>query len=474
MNLRRRLGMLLILCIAGAALSAILLQQHHGAGETAQAVCGEAGAGGCDAVNRSSWSEVGGVPLAAAGMLLYVSLLSLGVTALLAGEEPRRGLASLALGLLGLALIADLGLLAIQAFAIGAWCVLCLATYALNAAGFALLWPERRALSGAKGLPDDPGGRLALGAWGLATVLASLLAASLSQGFAAAGELRQATLLGAPAVPTPRPSSPAEAADAGDAAQDAADTGTDATDGTALDAPSEVARLREELSAARAEARRLEETLDDPQKLQEYRSEKAVAAFRRAESVGLHLDAAPSKGPARAAIRVVSFSDFLCPYCRNLATALDGYLPQSAGRVALYYKNYPLDPACNDTVQGAGHPGACELALGGICAQRMGSFWAYHDHVFSEPPENPTLDDVADLGFAAGLDRAAFRACLGEPATRQRLEAEIAEGQRAGVRGTPTVFVNGKLLEQISDFVRIVDLEAEHLGLAPTPPPDSD
>lgn len=478
MSLKLRLGIVLALSLVGAALSGVLLQQHHGAGEAAEALCGETGSG-CDAVNRSSWSELAGVPLAAAGLLFYVSLLSLGVTALLAEEEPRRGLAALALGLLAFALIVDLVLVGAQALAIGAWCVLCVTTYALNAGAFALLWPERRALGAAKALPDAPGGRLALGAWGLATVVASLLAASLSLAFATAGELREATLLGAPAAPTPRPTpQPAVSAEPGASAADADATeaaevedAAPAGEAAAGDPDAEVARLREELRVARAEAQRLKETLDDPQKLQQYRSDQAVDAYEHAHEVRLDLSTAPSKGPAQAPIRVVTFSDFLCPYCRNLAGALAGYLPQSAGRVALFYKHYPLDPACNDAIQGAGHPGSCQLALGGVCAEKMGAFWSYHDRVFSEPPQNPGPNDVADLAFASGLDRAAFLACLGDPATRRQLEADIAEGQKVGVHGTPTVFINGKLLERIGDFVRIVDLEAERLGLAPTPAP---
>jgi protein-disulfide isomerase/uncharacterized membrane protein len=460
----------LLLALAGAVLSALLLQQHHGAGEGAAALCAEAGGGGCDVVNRSSWSAPAGVPVAAVGLLFYASLAALAALGLLAEPEPRRGLAALGLGLLGLALFVDLVLLGVQALAIGAWCRLCLATYALNAIGFALLWPERRAGPAATALPGFPAGRLALGAWALASIGGSLVAASLSVAFAAEGERRQATLLGAPVPAAPaRPpqSDPPPATDA-TAEPEPEDAGeASASEAAPGDPVAEVARLQEELRLAHAEARRLRETLDDPQKLQQYHSDRSVSAFRQAESVALDLAGTPFKGPEQAPIRVVEFSDFLCPYCRNLAGALASYLPGSAGRVAVFFKHYPLDPACNESLRQGGHPGACQLALGGICAEKLGGFWQYHDRVFSEPPESPSPSNVADLAFASGLDRAAFQQCLADPATRRRLEADLAEGRRVGVTGTPAVFVNGKRLERIGDFVRIVDIEAERLGLAP-------
>jgi protein-disulfide isomerase/uncharacterized membrane protein len=461
----------LLLALAGAWLSTLLLQQHFGVGEAAQALCAEAGGGGCDVVNRSSWSEPAGVPLAAIGLVFYVSLLALAALGLLAEPEPRRGLAALGFGMLGLALLVDLALLGVQAIAIGAWCALCLGTYALNAVALGLLWPERDARSAAA-LPDSSAGRLALGAWALASIVASLLAVSLSQAYTTRSELPEATLLGtaSPAAPArvPQPATalpdvaPPEPAEAGEPAE---------VGGAEADPATELPRLREELRLARAEAQRLQELLDNPQKLQQYRSDQAVSAFRATEGVTIDLEGVPVKGPEQAPIQVVEFSDFLCPFCRNLAGALASYLPGSGGRVSIRFKQYPLDPACNDSVQG-GHPGSCNLALGGLCAQKLGGFWQYHDRVFSDPPENPDPGDVADLAFASGLDRAAFQQCMTDPATRRRLDADLAEGRRLGISGTPTVFINGKRLDRIGDFVRIVDLEAERLGLAPTPAPN--
>jgi len=144
-NPRTRLLLIVALMIVSAALSATLLLQHHGdplvAGAVAQ-VCGEGEQSGCDVVNRSSWSEVAGVPLAAIGLVFALSLALLALLGSFADEEAQLGAAAVLSVLLGLALVADLALLGIQAFALRAFCRLCLATYALNAAALFVAWPR--------------------------------------------------------------------------------------------------------------------------------------------------------------------------------------------------------------------------------------------------------------------------------------------------------------------------------------------
>jgi len=221
---------------------------------------------------------------------------------------------------------------------------------------------------------------------------------------------------------------------------------------------------------AQARIRELQATLDDPQKFQAYQEQKAAENFERQPRVELDLEGVPSKGSAEAPIRVVEFSDFLCPFCRNLAGALGRFMPQSQGRVAIFFKNYPLDQACNPVMTRTVHDGACELALGGICAEEQGKFWPYHDRIFAQPPTNPSNEDVVRIGTEAGLEANALRQCLSSPGARAKLDRDIAEGRRLEVNATPTVFVNGKKLEQIGGFLKAIESESKRLGL-PTPSP---
>jgi protein-disulfide isomerase len=116
------------------------------------------------------------------------------------------------------------------------------------------------------------------------------------------------------------------------------------------------------------------------------------------------------------------------------------------------------------------HEGACELALGGVCAEEQGKFWPYHDRIFQSPPSNPSAEDVVRIATEAGLDGNSLRQCLSSPSARSRLDRDLAEGKRLQVNATPTVFVNGKRLEQIGAFMKAIESEANRLGLPKTGP----
>lgn len=179
----------------------------------------------------------------------------------------------------------------------------------------------------------------------------------------------------------------------------------------------------------------------------------------------------PFKGPSEAPIRALEYADFLCPSCQSLAGAFAHYLPRSGNRVAVYFKNYPLEKECNPTVVRTLHVGACNLALGAVCAHEQERFWPYHDKVFGSRLSSPALEDVVKLASEAGLDSGALQACLGSARAKERLAQEIAEAQRVGVTSTPTVLVNGKRLLHVSDFTATVEKESTRLGLQPASAP---
>jgi protein-disulfide isomerase/uncharacterized membrane protein len=445
---RWRLAAVLVLALLNAAVAGVLLLQQHGDARAAAAVaqvCGEAGQSGCDAVARSPYSSVGGVPLSAIGVAFSLSLALLALLGLLGGPDTRATAAGISLALLALALAAAVVLLGVQLFLIKAFCTLCVLTYALDALAFMILLPTRRA--GAVFLPRVryAEGRVALVGWVIGTVgvAAAVVAADRALAARAGTGRADASLLGAPVAPA---------------------------SGTAP-AGGDLQRYQEEARVAHEEARRLQEILDDPRKLEEYFAQKAAREYEQGPVAQLDLKGTPAKGPPGAPIRVVEFSDFLCPYCRSIAGAFNAYLPQSGNRVIVYFKNYPLDQACNPNVSRTIHPGACALALGAVCAQEQGKFWPYHDRVFAGPPANPGVADVVALAAGAGLDAAALNACIQGPGAREKLAAEIAEAKAAKVDATPTLFINGRKLPRVNDFVATVDREAAKMGLPALGPP---
>jgi protein-disulfide isomerase/uncharacterized membrane protein len=459
---RIRIAAALVLCLAGAAVSAWLLAQHHGeprAVATVNQACGDGRTSGCEDVARSSWSSFAGLPVAAYGLGFYVSLALLLGLALFSPADLGQVLAGIAAAALALGLLVDLLLLGVQAFAIHAFCTLCILTYLLSAAALAALFPARKTARGAPAAVRAPEGRLAFAGWILGSLAAALSVLAANAALAARAEWRQATLLGAPlpaaaAEPAPEVAPPPAAAPAAVSPSPAPPSPTAPAGG-------------QDVKYWRDRAEKLQATLDDSRKLEAYFAEKARREYEGATPVKLDLDGTPDKGPANAPVTVVEYSDFLCPYCRNLGLALSQFVPQAGGRVAVYFRNFPLDKACNDKLPGSTHPGACKLALGAICARYQGKFDAYHDRVFSADVRNPQPADVVRLAGEAGLNAAAVEGCLGDPKAKSDLAAEIAEGNRLGVNATPTLYVNGKKLPRINDFVAVVDREARKKGFAP-------
>jgi protein-disulfide isomerase/uncharacterized membrane protein len=445
-----------LLCVAGAFLSGLLLFQHHGEDPAVAAVnqvCGDGTTSGCETVARSQYSALAGVPLAAAGLFFYLSLALLLVPAALCPPESRDPLAALALTLLALALLVDLALLGVQALLVRAFCKLCLATYVLNAAALAVLfpaWRSARALGAALGRPE---GRLAAVGWALGSLVAAGGTFAADRALSAREAERAAAMFGRQTAPAPlAPATP--------------------TPGVGASPPAPVP-VDPEARKYQEQARRLQETLDDPQKLDQYFAAKAAREFEQAQVQSLDLTEVPFKGPAGAPIQVVEFSDFMCPYCRALAGFFVNFMAQSGNRVVVYYKNFPLDQACNPKLKASTHPGACWLALGAICAQYQGHFWPYHDRVFSNELHNPQPADVVRLGTEAGLNGAALEGCIADPRTKERLTAQIEEAHRLAIQATPTVFVDGKKLPRLNDLVQVLDKEAQRKGLPPLAPSPS-
>jgi protein-disulfide isomerase/uncharacterized membrane protein len=432
MTAQRRRGAVVLLLI-GAALAALLLFQHHGEPSTVgtvNAACGAGETSGCDVVAQSAYSKLAGFPLAGFGLAFYLVTAALLVIAAREGENQGARGARIALGLTLVALAADVVLFGLQAFVLKAFCKVCLATYAVNAGVAACLWPARSTAPG-----DGGFGRVATPSWAISLLAIAAGVFATNAALEARAAQRQSGLLGAPAT-----------------------NGAGAPGGDA---------------ALRAQVERLQATLDDPQKFQEYQTAKAEREFETATPEMFDLAGVPTKGPADARISVIEFSDFLCPFCRQLASAFQDFLPRSAGRISVRFKNYPLDKECNPKLNNTIHVGACWLARGGICANQQGRFWAYHDQVFQNPPEAPGRADVLRIATLAGVDGAALGACLDSPATNSRLSAEIAEAERAGVKSTPTLFINGKKLPRVNDFLLVVEKESARLGLPPLSPQPS-
>jgi protein-disulfide isomerase len=176
---------------------------------------------------------------------------------------------------------------------------------------------------------------------------------------------------------------------------------------------------------------------------------RAVTAYYAGFDRRARLDVAgfgPPLGKEDAPVALVEFSDFTCPYCRLVRPVLEEFVREHAGRVKLYYKPFPIES----------HEHAAEAAQAAEWAREHGLFWAMHDRLF-ESPDALSVEDLAGHARALGGDPEDLRAAVESGRYRARVQASQAEARAAGLRGTPTVFMNGRL---------VTDLSAEALELA--------
>jgi protein-disulfide isomerase len=144
----------------------------------------------------------------------------------------------------------------------------------------------------------------------------------------------------------------------------------------------------------------------------------------------------PTRGPAAAAVTIVLFSDFECPYCQRVMPALEETLLAYPSEVRLIYRHLPL---------GGLHPHAAAAAAAGVCADRQGRFWPFLNALFAAagPLEAAELRRRA---AASRLDMVAFDACLASDEPRQVVAADSAAADALGLSSTPSLLINGRLV----------------------------
>jgi protein-disulfide isomerase len=151
-------------------------------------------------------------------------------------------------------------------------------------------------------------------------------------------------------------------------------------------------------------------------------------------------DPAKGAGEGKATIDLVEFSDFQCPYCRQIAPILDQIVAKYGDQVRVTWKDFPLP----------NHPYARRAADAAKCAHEQGKFWEYHDLLFA----NQQALQVSDLSRYAStlmLDSTAFEKCF-KSQDSERLTRVVEQARQIGVGSTPTVFINGRLIAGAAPF----------------------
>jgi len=144
----------------------------------------------------------------------------------------------------------------------------------------------------------------------------------------------------------------------------------------------------------------------------------------------------PSHGPVDAPVTLVEFADFQCPYCGGLSPTLKQIQEDYKDKLRVVYLQFPLADI---------HPEAEKAAEASLCAYEQNKFWELHDAMFGDQ-QNLSIEELKRKASQLSMDVAAFTVCLDEGRYFPEIRADVNEGVKAGVEGTPAMFINGRLL----------------------------
>ena len=353
-------------------------------------LCAEVFGTGCDATLLDDGSWVLGIPLAGWGVVYYVTLAALVIMALAMGEAfaPQAMLAALTISLAGL----GNSIVLTGSILAGAapFCPLCIAVHAINALLVAaLFWANQRRIG----------------------ELIRDLTAALAYAFGR---------------PTERPTEAAWHV-----------VGLVAVALVALVAYQWIYVQVTVRQSSRPTAERPDDILA------EFEGQAPSEISLQADEIRL--------GPDAAAVTLVVFSDFQCPHCARLAESMSALHERYQDQLSIVFKHYPLSNTCNVNLNRQFHPQACQLAWAAEAAHRQDKFWDFHDSVFSANATKFDDASIEQLAKASGLNMPQFEEDWRSPEVKRSVAADIALGQKLGVRGTPTGFLNGRRMPTLSD-----------------------
>ena len=194
--------------------------------------------------------------------------------------------------------------------------------------------------------------------------------------------------------------------------------------------------------------------------------QQAEAAKAQAEAnkpkyyEGDFTDDDPVMGDPNAPVTIVEWSDYECPFCQRffkttLAELKEKYI--DTGKVKLVYRDFPL---------GFHDPLATTEANAANCAREQGNdetYFAYHDKIFETTTGNGRgleVEQLYDMAKEMGLNRSEFVECVESGKYDDEIAKDMADGQRAGVQGTPAFLINGLSVsgaQPFANFERIIE-----------------
>jgi len=161
----------------------------------------------------------------------------------------------------------------------------------------------------------------------------------------------------------------------------------------------------------------------------------------------------PAKGAAKAAVTIIEFSDFECPFCRQVQDTLKQVNERYGDDVRLVFKHLPSE----------GHRNSFPAARAAYCAGEQERFWEFHDALFGARAISP--ETFNELAASLGLGREKFAECRGAERSRAAVVKDIETAKRYRIDSTPSFLINGKLAKGALSFAEFQSLIERELSL---------
>jgi protein-disulfide isomerase len=159
----------------------------------------------------------------------------------------------------------------------------------------------------------------------------------------------------------------------------------------------------------------------------------------------------PFKGPVDAPVTIAIFDDYQCPYCARLEPLIEKLTDRFSKEVKLVIKHYPLTSI---------HKHSFSAAIAALAAHRQGKFWAFHSEVFKHYKDLDE-DKITQSAAAVGLDMNRFQKDRKDKALQDMVVADMNNGQQIGVKGTPTIYINGVQMRGRSEEALVEQIQSE-------------
>jgi protein-disulfide isomerase len=170
------------------------------------------------------------------------------------------------------------------------------------------------------------------------------------------------------------------------------------------------------------------------------------------------IDGSPCTGSDIAPVTIVEFADFECSACGAMFPRMHALIEEKKSSIRFCYKFFPLPT----------HPHGESAARAGVAAISQGKFWEMHDKMFKNQLHLEDTD-LASYAKEVGMDPAKLRADMASQATTDRLTRDKELGHKLGVNATPSIFINGRQFDGMSDLGEWVSMEIAGASKAPTP-----